>query len=101
MGDVMWVRPDELAASARVADALAEEFRAPAEGAIAASRAAAAPLAAWSVGGALERMADGWAPALDGLRQRFCETAANLDRAARQHRGTDRAVAGEFLRAGR
>ncbi|WP_371494157.1 hypothetical protein OG871_03530 [Kitasatospora sp. NBC_00374] len=83
----------ELRASARVAESIAEELGKPADTAVTASRAAAGPLAGWSVSAALESMADGWAPTLAKVRDRFTTTAANLQRTADGHEWNDRAVA--------
>ncbi|MFJ4793759.1 hypothetical protein [Kitasatospora purpeofusca] len=93
------VRPADLRASGGVARGLGEELKAPVQNAVTTSETVAGQLTGWSIAGGLGQLGTGWSKPLADLRQRFADTAANLDANAAAHEGTERAIAGGLAAA--
>jgi uncharacterized protein YukE len=90
------VDPGELRASAHAADDIAETMEGPSSKAVAETSAAAGSMNGWSVGPALQEIADSWKPALKGLHDRAAAGAANLRKSAEGHEWNDDLVSQDF-----
>ncbi|MFF8772479.1 hypothetical protein [Kitasatospora sp. NPDC015120] len=88
------VKAADLRASADIANGLGEELDAPVRSAVTTSESVAGQLTGWSIAGGLGQLGRGWSKPLAGMRQRFADTAANLNANAAAHEQTERAVAG-------
>ncbi|WP_405007857.1 hypothetical protein OHV13_30700 [Kitasatospora purpeofusca] len=97
--DKVVVKPADLRASGGVARGLGEELKAPVQNALTTSETVAGQLTGWSIAGGLGQLGTGWSKPLADLRQRFADTAANLDANAAAHEATERAVAGALVAA--
>ncbi|MFJ6212622.1 hypothetical protein ACIQGZ_04710 [Streptomyces sp. NPDC092296] len=79
------VDPAELRASAHAADAIAQDMAAPDDKAVRETAAAAQAMTGWTIGPALDQVATGWKPALQGMHDRVTTGAANLRACADGH----------------
>ncbi|MEU3494646.1 hypothetical protein [Kitasatospora cineracea] len=96
MSERISVDPAELRASAAAARSIGEELQQPATTAVAASRSTGSELAGWSIGGQLQRLAEGWDPTLDRLAERLTTTASALEATAQGHEWNDDRIAGTW-----
>ncbi|MEV0094337.1 type VII secretion target [Streptomyces sp. NPDC050738] len=96
MSEETHVDPAELRASAGAADAIADDMRGPADGAVKEAGAAGSSLAGWSFGPALTNVSTSWKPALDGLHARTKAGAANLRSSADGHEWNDQRTGQDF-----
>ncbi|MYW69538.1 hypothetical protein GTY65_36550 [Streptomyces sp. SID8379] len=94
------VDPVELRASAKAADAIAEDLKGPADKAVKEADTAGSSLSGWSFGSALTSIATSWKPALDGLHARTKAGAANLRSSADGHEWNDERTGKDFENLG-
>lgn len=83
----------ELRASAATARRLGEELAPQGDRTVGVSRTAAGELPGWSIGQALGRLADEWAPALAGTAERLTTTGANLEATAQGYEWNEQQIA--------
>ncbi|MFD8565967.1 type VII secretion target [Streptomyces sp. NPDC059639] len=94
------VDPAELRASAKAADAIAEDLKAPADKAVREADTAGGSLSGWSFGSALQELSASWKPALDGLQARARAGATNLRSSADGHEWNDERTGKNFENLG-
>ncbi|MEV6975158.1 hypothetical protein [Kitasatospora sp. NPDC093806] len=99
MGDIK-VNPGEIRKSGGAARAIGGEFKAPVEAAIAASHQTAGHLSGWSVAARLDQLANGWAPALATVQERFTKTANSLDSTAQEYDRNENAITDVWQKQG-
>ncbi|MFJ4716060.1 type VII secretion target [Streptomyces sp. NPDC088785] len=100
MSNETHVDPAELRASAKAADALADDLKGPADKAVKESDTAGGSLSGWAFGSALQEVSTSWKPALDGLRARVRAGAANLRASADGHEWNDERTGKDFENLG-
>ncbi|MFE1177020.1 hypothetical protein [Streptomyces sp. NPDC058773] len=93
MADTLRISPDELRASARAADHLADDNDSEISGALKQTRTAADALSAWSLGGRLTATAADWESGLKGLQSRIRASARDLRSTADSTDSTESHVA--------
>ncbi|MFH8345139.1 hypothetical protein [Streptomyces sp. NPDC018045] len=94
------VDPAELRASAQAEDAIADDMKAPNNKALSTSKDAARSLQGWSIGTALQQVADSWKPSLDGMRARAKSGANNLRASASGHEWNEQDTYRDFEKTG-
>ncbi|MER6089443.1 hypothetical protein [Streptomyces bluensis] len=93
MADNMQVKTDELRASARAADILADDNDTEISAALKGTRTAADSLSGWSLGAQLTATAADWESGLKGLQSRIRKSAQNLRTTANSTDSTESHVA--------
>ncbi|MER5947731.1 type VII secretion target [Streptomyces sp. NPDC001904] len=100
MSDETQVDPAELRASAKAADAIADDLKGPASKAVKEADTAGGSFSGWSFGSALQEISTSWKPALDGLEARARAGAANLRSSADGHEWNDERTGKDFENLG-
>jgi uncharacterized protein YukE len=100
MSNETHVDPAELRASAKAADAIADDLRGPADRAVKEADTAGGSLSGWSFGSALQEVSSSWKPALNGLEARARAGATNLRSSADGHEWNDERTGKDFENLG-